>query len=777
MNAQSDATSRSLGARLDAHSESVSFAVHSENASRIELWIYAGPREPMPIERVVLTREEGGDWSTTVSVPTLRAEGAREAIYYGYRAWGPNWPFDPAWAPGARAGFLADVDDGGHRFNPNKLLVDPYTNEISHDPEPRLSLRLDPNEYVDDYDSGEDARAIDTGPVAPKSLIPLSPVAESTGTKPARSLQDDIVYEAHVRSLTKLDTSLPEDCRGTYRGAGTKAAYLRDLGITAIELLPVFHFASEQNDDDDPRGDNDWGYMTLGYFAPNRRYSSDRSPGGPTREFKAMVRAFHEQDIKVILDVVFNHTGEGMLKRLTETVDSRQNDALQDPSRACLLSFRGLDNALYYTLRDGGGVDQDRPNRRYQDNSACGPSLNVVRAPVAELVIASLRYWAEEMGVDGFRFDLAPVLGNRLERGGFEFDKGLLLSRISRELPVRDPTTGVGVDLIAEPWATGVGQTYQLGKFPDGWAEWNDEYRKTVRRSMSRTPGLAPWQLANVLAGSDEQFRKQSDRSDPRPWNSINYVASHDGFTLRDIVSNTKLDDACWDHDHHADDQRQAARNAVALLMTSAGTPMLLFGDELWRTQDGRDNTVAVDDRSVYLRWDVLQPYLQARAVGGESAEDFLQRTKPARRVEVHMFEFVRAMARLRATYRSLRPSHYFTGQPYPGSNLADIAWYGADGGPPNWSSTEVGFLAYRVDTTADLAQTGTRSIFVAYRWADEPTTMVLPTTAGRWWRFADTAGWLEDRHNLDAPMTPIDSSYLVHPRSVVVFIEKAPGA
>ena len=226
----------------------------------------------------------------------------------------------------------------------------------------------------------------------------------------------------------------------------------------------MHHFASEQNDDGDPRGDNYWGYMTLGYFAPNRRYASDRTPGGPTREFKEMVRAFHQAGIEVFLDVVYNHTGEGLLARTTEGDDSRADDTRQLADRARVLSFRGLDNASYYTLRSRPDLDGGRHNARYQDNSACGPSLNVANEPVRDLVLDSLAYWANDVGGDGFRFDLAPVLGNARRESDFVFDwsdRGSLLQQMSLRLPLRTDSTPDGVDLIAQPWAVGNG-TYQL---------------------------------------------------------------------------------------------------------------------------------------------------------------------------------------------------------------------------------------------------------------------------------------------------------------------------
>ena len=764
------------GARFDPTQQLLTFAVFSRHATRIEVWLYAQPKDADELERIPLAPGVGGTWTLAVSLADLRGRLVADAIYYGYRAWGPNWPFDSAWAPGTALGFVSDVDEDGNRFNPNKLLLDPYATEISHDPAPRLSF-IDPNEYADDYDSGDPFRTIDTGRMAPKSVLPLSGPASPAGTgrKPTRPLRDDIIYEVHLRGLTRRDPGVPEAYRGTFRGAALKAPYLRELGVTAVEFLPVFQFASEQNDDGDPRGDNYWGYMTLGFFAPNRRYAADQTPGGPTREFQEMVRAFHDAGIKVFLDVVYNHTGEGLLKRTTETDDSRGDDAQQLAPRACLLSLRGLDNATYYTLRSRPDLDGGRRRYRYQDNSGCGPSLNVCDETVQRFILDSLRYWSDVMGVDGFRFDLAPVLGNRLREEGFVFDASdpeSLLQQLGRGLPLRGGASGDGVDLIAEPWAVGFG-TYQLGQFPDGWAEWNDVYRTVMRRAENRLGcgTVLPYEVANAVAGSEQQFRQSPQRSAARPWNSVNYLASHDGYTLRDLFCYGGND--AWDHGGDPARQRKAIRNALALLMTSAGVPMFMGGDELMRTQGGRENTVAVDDASVYLNWDNLQAYARAAAEG-----DAARLSELGRQDDVRTYEFARAMIRLRNRYPALRPAEYFTGQARGGTGLKDITWCARDGGEVSgdgWSDPSAHFLGYRVDTQADTGAMGVRSIYVAYNWHDDFVEIALPPNCGgaRWVRLADTAEWLEPAGNLDRDGTVIECRYGLHERSVAIFLEQ----
>jgi isoamylase len=767
---------RRCGARLDVERGTLTVRVFSAHAERIEAWLYEQPRGAHEVARVVFERETGqpdsSTWTVVVPLSSLPTERSLDgAIYYGFRAWGPNWIYDRTWRPGTEAGFRTDVDLDGNRFNPNKLLVDPYAVEISHDPVPRLST-IDPSEPSADYDTGPEHRTIDTGPVAPKSVLPLRSLRADTGTRPRRALRDDVIYETHVRGFTRLDPSVPEPLRGTYRGAGLKAGYLRGLGVTAIEFLPVQHFGSEQNDDGDPRGDNYWGYMTLGYFAPNRRYAADRTPGGPTVEFKGMVRAFHDVGIKVFLDVAFNHPGEGLIARDTEGEDSRCDDGHQLPDRVRLLSLRGLDNASYYTLRSRTDLDGGRPNQRYQDNSACGPRLAVARPPTRDLVLDALTYWVGEMGVDGFRFDLAPALGNRLVDDGFTFDwsdQGRLLQQIACSLPLRTDAAPDGVDLIAEPWlAIGAGG-YQLGRFPLGWAQWNDIYRKTLRRAENKfhVSSVRPGDLAEVLSGSMQELRPPGPPAAETgpPW-SINYIDSHDGLTLRDVFSVTDNEDA-WDHGRDPVAQRQAVRNALALLVTSAGVPMLQGGDELFRTLDGRGNTAAVDDETTWLHWDGVAAFLDAEQVGDDAALAGLRECS-----DVRTFAFARAMLRLRASHPSLRPKRFFTGEPLPRSGLRDLAWYGVGGREltgSSWDDTELGFLGFRVAEPP-------RSLYVAYAWHDRALEVVLPShqPGTRWRRVADTAAWMEPFGNVDpTPGPEISMSHFMHPRSVAIFVEE----
>lgn len=751
------------GVAFDQATDTLTFTLFSKNATRTDLYLYdvsSGAEERMAC---TLTRGSGSIWSVTIPLGEIRNSGISSTIYYGYRCWEPNWPHDDSWRKGSAAGFVTDVDNDGNRFNPNKLLLDPYAREISHDPKPRLST-IDPNEYLDDFYTGDAFRERDTGKIAPKGIILLNQDTTSIGDKPERLLKDDIIYEVHVRGLTMRDEAVPADLRGTYKGAALKAPYLKKLGVTAIEFLPVQAFANEQNDDGNPLGDNYWGYMTLNYFSPNRRYSSDKGPGGPTREFKEMVRAFHEHGIKVFLDVVVNHTAEGILKRMSDGDDSRQDDARQFPDRACLLSFRGLDNASYYQLRSNPALDGDRTLIRYQDNSACGANLKMTEEAVRNLVLDALGYWSKEMGADGFRFDLASVLGNEDPDGAFRFgtgDPASILNRAVAELPARSVETPQGIDLIAEPWALGDG-CYQIGNFPQGWSEWNDIFRDTFRRAENKVgvEDVKPWQIANALAGSDQQFR---GKKNPVPYHSVNYLVSHDEYILRDLYSCTK--DLCWDHQGDRSRQRKAVRNGLTILMVAAGVPMISGGDEFFRTLSGRKNTVAEDNDSVYLDWKHLSSESGGTSEGSGPPPD-----------EILIYRFAANVFGFRNTHIALRPAAYFTGARSEQTGLRDIAWYGAEGsemGDGYWNDAEKHFLGFRVD--GKRVNDSVSSIYVGYNKGGAGIDINLPANLprNRWYRVCDTAEWMESAGNWESSGSLIDRHYHLHERSITIFVEK----
>ncbi len=731
-----------LGASYDEAGMQVTFRVFSSRASRVEVWVYQHPFGAAEKVKLQMTVDPGTKiWSATVPVADLSAAGVGETIYYGYRAWGANWPFDAAWAKGSRAGFISDVDDQGNRFNPNKLLLDPYALEVSHD---ARSGQLTSDAI---FLSGPQ-RDQDTGDVAPKGIV-LRPSAADTAAKPTRAFKDEIIYEVHLRGLTKNDSTVPESLRGTYAGAALKAPYLQSLGITAIELLPVQELQNDQNDlVASTDGDNYWGYDPINYFAPDRRYAADQSPGGPTREFQAMTRAFHEKGIKVYIDVVYNHTGEGGVG--------------SDPTIARLHSFRGLDSAAYYELAE------DR--HYYYDNNGVGANLNTAHPRVRQLVMDSLTHWKDTLGVDGYRFDLASVLGNACREGCFSFNKfdpENVLNRAVAELPVRPDAGGRGVDLIAEPWAIGNG-TYQVGQFPHHWAEWNDKFRDSFRMDQNKLgfADVPPAELARRLAGSSDLFQDDGRK----PWHSVNFMVAHDGFCLRDLYSfNSKNNDQTWPFgpsDGGSDNniawdqggdvalQRQAARNGLAFLMLSAGVPMITGGDEMYRTQFGNNNVYNVDSEKIYLDWD--------------SASRF-----------PHFVNYSKKLIAFRRAHPALRPAEFFQGRDTNHNGQKDITWLrssGAEADNGYLDNAQNHFLAYRLDGT-ELGDSAA-SLYVAYNgWSGDVTATLPANTDGlRWFRVADTDQWMEDQDNFEAPgeEEPLEqSSYILNSRSVLILIEK----
>jgi glycogen operon protein len=607
------------------------------------------------------------------------------------------------------------------------LLTDPYAFELSHDPETPKGTQ-DGTVYA----SGPQHRLADTGRVAPKGIV-LKPDQTDYGAKPLRPFRDEIIYEVHLRGLTKLDPNIAAAEQGTYRGAARKIDYLKTLGVTAVEFLPIHE---TDNDDNDiaPNSANYWGYATLDYFAPDRRYSSDKSPGGPTREFKQMVKVFHEAGIKVYLDVVFNHTGEGNLYNGN------------DPTTANLLSWRGLDNATYYELRNG--------NQTYCDNTGAGANFNCAGKVVRNEVLDSLAYWSKAMGVDGFRFDLAPILGNTLDhqRGdGLEF----LFDKLPGDNP-RPPNGGTGVDLIAEPWGSGGnGNSQQQGNFPLGWAEWNDAFRYTIRASQNRLgfEDVTPGQLATRFAGSSDRFQNNGRK----PWHSVNQIVAHDGFCLRDLYRFSSNDGRrAWDQGGDLALQRQATRNGFALPMVSAGVPMFTGGDEFGRTQNNNDNPYNIDNSTNYLDWSLLNvPEQQS------------------------LNRFARLAIGFRRTHPALRPPEFFQGADHNGNGLKDVTWYRDDGqeaDPGYMTANDRHFLAYRVDGTevGDPAA----SVYVGYNsWLDTVNiTLPKPLPGKAWLRAADTAAWMEPQGNFkdpgqeDALTTP---AYAMHGRSLLLLIER----
>jgi isoamylase len=542
----------------------------------------------------------------------------------------------PGVGPGQRYGYRVHggYDPGaGLRYNPAKLLLDPYARAVDGE------LRLDPALFgytSDAVDSGHpDGR--DSAPYVPRGVVIHDSFPWDGDRRPATTWSDTVIYEVHVKGATMRHPEVPTALRGTYAGLAHPAfvEHLQTLGVTAVELLPVHHFVSE------PellrRGlTNYWGYNTLGYFAPHAAYSASGSGGAQVTEFKAMVKELHAAGIEVILDVVYNHTAEGDHTGPT-------------------LSLKGIDNAGYYRL---SGEDRGR----YSDYTGCGNTLDVRRPPVLALLMDSLRYWVTEMHVDGFRFDLASALARSMHD----------VDRLSAFFDVvhQDPVVSQ-VKLIAEPWDVGDGG-YQVGNFPPPWTEWNGKYRDTVRDVWSGAK-VGVRDLAYRLTGSSDLYRSDGRR----PFASINFVTAHDGFSLADLVTyehkrNEANGEGNRDGESHnrnwncgvegpSDDPEIVAlrarqvRNHLATLLLSTGVPMLTAGDELGRTQQGNNNAYCQDNEISWLDWDTADAALTA---------------------------FVTRLLRLRRSSPVLRQEAFFEGLEVPGAGgTRDLAWFAPNGG------------------------------------------------------------------------------------------------
>ncbi|MGC1498078.1 MAG: glycogen debranching protein GlgX [Sulfitobacter sp.] len=660
----SGGTPNRLGAHHDG--EGVNFAVFSEHASAIELCLFSDDGET-ETKRIKLPERTGPVWHGYIT-------GLPVGTLYGYRAHGDYAP------------------ERGHRFNPNKLLVDPYTREYhgvwQNDP---AILGYDATS------SGEDLSfdRTDSAPFMPKSVVSDPALFEPMTRDLAKSTAPDLIYEAHVKGATQTNMAVPEAVRGTYEGLSSPAMieHLHDLGVGMIELLPVHGFI-----DDGfllERGlTNYWGYNSIGFFAVEPRYFG---PGG-LAGFRQMVKDFHAANIEVILDVVYNHTAEG-------------------DQRGPTLSFRGLDNASYYRLSAG------QP-RYYVNDTGCGNTLNVSHPYVLRMVLDSLRFWVECMGVDGFRFDLATTLGREphgFDRSGSFFDA-------LRQDPVLSQAR-----MIAEPWDIGPGG-YQLGGFPHEFAEWNDTYRDTVRRYW-RGDTHSAQELAARLLGSADKF----DQVGRRSTSSVNLLSSHDGFTLADTTrfsrrhneANTEgnrdghhsnYSDNCGQEGATTDPEIQQIRmrrqrNMLATLFLSQGTPMLLAGDEFSNSQEGNNNAYCQDNEIGWLNWDQADTALQT---------------------------FVAALSAFRRAHPALRQTRFLHGAKRPSDGLLDVEWNDFSGGPLQWRDPGMSnfCLTLRCSAETPTYEPNDDVVFIAFNRMDETLEVRLPKAPSgkQWQRGIDTS-------------------------------------
>jgi isoamylase len=591
-----------LGATYDG--EGVNFTLYSENATAVELCLFdsEGTQE---LDKVMMTERTDFIWHIYIS-------GLNPGQLYGYRVHGP---FEPS---------------NGHRFNPNKLLIDPYAKAVSG------IIQWDDSLFA--YQIGHPDEDLsfsetDSAPFIPKSVVVDETFDWGDDVSPSLQYYNTIIYETHVKGFTQLNPEIPEDIRGSYAAMGHPAtiSYLKNLGITAIELMPVHHFVTDRSLKEKGLA-NYWGYNTIGFFAPDARYASSGVRGEQVTEFKAMVKELHKAGIQVILDVVYNHTAEGNQMGPT-------------------LSFKGIDNGSYYRLTDD--------KRYYNDYTGTGNTLNANLPNVLRLMMDSLRYWITEMHVDGFRFDLAATLARELHE----------VNRLSAFFDIihQDPVISQ-VKLIAEPWDIGE-DGYQVGKFPLGWAEWNGKFRDCIRDYWSGSENTLA-EFADRITGSADLYKDYR-----RPTASINLVTAHDGFTLHDLVSyNEKHNDANGEGNNDGESNNRSCnygaegltdddginqlrkrqkRNFLATLFLSQGVPMLVAGDELSRTQQGNNNAYCQDNEISWLDW--------ANA-------------------DHELLEFTRKLISLRNSHSVFSRKNWFKGVPAKNTRIEDIAWFLPDG-------------------------------------------------------------------------------------------------
>lgn len=681
-----------LGATWDGLG--VNFSLFSAHATKVELCLFDLEGE-IETERVALPEYTDEVWHGYLP-------DARPGTVYAYRVHGP---FDP---------------QRGHRFNPHKLLLDPYAKAHVG------QLHWDPAIFGYTLGGAEADLGFDTRDSA--AFLPKCRVVDPSFTwgrdqRPRVPWERTVFYELHAKGFTKLHPAVPEALRGTFGGLATKEVvdYIRALGVSSIELLPVQTFFND-NHLQGKNLQNFWGYNTIGFFAPHSAYASGTTGGHS--EFKAMVAHLHDAGIEVILDVVYNHTAEG--NELGPT-----------------LSFRGIDNASYYRL-----PSTDR--RRYINDTGTGNTLNLSHPRVLQMVTDSLRYWATEMHVDGFRFDLATILGR--EEYGFDEGNGFLDS--CRQDPILSD-----LKLIAEPWDCGPGG-YQVGGFPPGWAEWNDRFRDTARAFWKGE--ASPAELAVRLSGSADKFNRRGRR----PWASVNFVTAHDGFTLADLVTfNSKHNEANGEgnadgHSHNyswncgvegqTDDtdvralRQKQRRNMMTTLLLAQGTPMLLAGDEFNRSQGGNNNAYCQDNEISWVDWSL-----------DDAGRDMLQ--------------FTRRLLALRRQHPVLARRRFLTGD-YDDveRGVRDVAWLNANGTemrPEDWSNGNIrcfGMLLDGRSRPTAVPRPGTdATLLLVFNGHHDVVALTLPPCVGgtEWHLLLDTASALPEvpsRHDagatLDAP-------------------------
>mgnify|MGYP005847113701 CR=1 FL=1 len=690
-----------LGATLSE--DGVNFAIYSKHAAAVFLLLF-DPSGDEPSDIIRLPERTRFIWHAHV-------KGLKAGQRYGYRVCGE---YRPEW---------------GLRFNESKLLLDPYAKAVDRKFRNIDNLLLPYDPQPGAGDRFPDAR--DNTAIAPKAVV-IDDAFDWQGVRPPDlGIDQLIIYEVHVKGFTAHPSSGVRS-PGTYLGFIEKIPHLTRLGVNAVEFLPVHEYYV-----DDfllEKGlTNYWGYNSIGFFAPELSYGSRREPGCQVAEFKTLVRELHRAGIKVILDVVYNHTGEG-------------NEL------GPMISFRGVDNLSYYSLTG----PPDAPRRYYMNYTGCGNSLSFDSPPVIRLVMDSLRYWAETMHVDGFRFDLASVLG-RTGDGAFRTSASFF------DAVSQDPVLHRAI-LIAEPWDLG---TYQVGNFPVDWSEWNGRFRDTMRRFAKSDPG----QLAEMgwrITGSGDLYGEDGRSA----YNSVNFVTCHDGFTLADLVShNGKHNEANGENNQDgANDnnswncgaegetedpgvlalRRQIMKNHACHLLFSCGTPMLLGGDEFARSQRGNNNAYCQDNEISWFDWDLVSK-------------------------NSDLVEFFRKAIAFTRRFPVLQTRKFLLGQDLDADGVPDLSWFAPDGSVPRWQDPGARTLCYQLDSSEDGAGLAVSRLFFILNAHFEPQWVALPQPGPpqRWCRAIDTSlpsGEDFAQPGAEIPLSPPDC-YIANPRSTVVLL------
>lgn len=691
----------------------VNFSVFSRNATKVFLEFYSASEDSEPYAQVEFSPSEnrtGDIWHAFVP-------GIKPGSLYLFRVDGP---FEPS---------------KGHRFNVHQRLFDPYAKTITpvsvfYNLPPDYSAPLDKN----DIEHGKNQCA----KVFPKCVVIDNENFDWQGDRPInRPLSESIIYEVHLKGFT-AGKNAGVSCPGTYAGFIEKIPYLKDLGITAVELLPIFEFDEFENSNVNPRtGErmkNYWGYSTINFFSPKASFAADKTPGGCVNEFKTLVRELHKAGIEVILDVVFNHTAEGN-------------------EHGVALNFRGFENSVYYTL-----VGSHK--EYYMNFSGCGNTMNCNHPIVRNFIIDSLRYWVLNYHVDGFRFDLASILCRGQEGDLLKFPP---LTNAIAEDPVLGKTK-----IIAEPWDAG--GAYQLGGFPGGrrWAEWNDRFRDDIRRFW-RGDEYVSTNAATRISGSSDLFTI----SGRAPYHSINYVCCHDGFTMNDLVSyngkhndengegNRDGSDSNWSYNHGYEGptlnpviekmRNRQMRNYMLTLLISQGTPMILGGDEFRRGQQGNNNAYCQDNDISWFDWENCS-------------------------LNSALVSFTRKAIRLRKNHPVFRRTEFFKGS--MAGKKPDIQWYAADGSNPDWSKISR-FLAFRLLGTfnSGAGKISDNDFFIAANTDRQDIMLRIPaiTDSRKWYRIADTS--IEDETSLlsveNAETLISQDRYVLPASSMLILVAK----